>query len=328
MRSDRQIRRAHAPVAATVVLALAASGACQIARASCGADSCTLTTDRFVQGAWDRPGLYVDLRAEYLRQDQLLSGSRRIGADQVDEETLERETVNRNVVATFDWAFTPSWALSVRIPFHDRRHVHDVLPETPGDPVVTERWDIRRLGDAQVLGRYQLPLAGGTAYALTAGLKLPTGSHTVTNDDGAVAERSLQPGSGTTDLVVGASARHPLTDRDSLFAVATFRSALNTRDEYKPGSRVDVALGLAHMYANGSSTALQVNVAHRGRDSGAEAEPDLTGSTTVQLSPGVNFALGGSTHLYAFVQVPVYQHVNGIQLVPKWGAVVGVNTVF
>jgi len=322
MYSHRFARRAIAPVA------LAVAGACSPAFASCGAASCTLTTDRFVQGSWDSPGVYFDLRAEYVRQDRLYAGSHRIGADQVTEQTVERETVNRNLVATLDWAFGPQWAVSLRAPYLDRRHVHDVLPDTPGDPIVTERWNIRRLGDVQVLGRYQLPLQEKTAYALTAGLKLPTGSHTVANDDGTVAERMLQPGTGTTDLIVGASARHSLSDRDALFGQAVFSMPLNSRDAYRPGQRFDLAIGTAHQYASGWSTALQVNVAFRGRDSGAQAEPDVSGATTVQISPGVNVDLDGKTHLYGFVQVPVYQHVNGIQLVSRWSLLVGVNTLF
>jgi len=180
----------------------------------------------------------------------------------------------------------------------------------------------------QVLGRYQLPLQDKTAYALTAGLKLPTGSRTVTNDDGAVAERSLQPGTGTTDLVVGGSARRSITDRDALFAQVTAAVPLNSRDEYKPGAHFDLAMGSVHQYAGGWSAALQLNISHRTRDAGADAEPDVSGSTSVQLSPGVNVAVGGATHLYGFVQVPVYQHVNGVQLVPRWSALVGVNTLF
>jgi hypothetical protein len=287
-----------------------------------------LTTDRFVQGSWDSPGIYLDLRAEYLRQDRLYAGSHRVDASQVTEDTLERETVNRNLIATLDWAFGSSWAVSLRVPYLDRRHVHDVLPDTPGDPVVTERWDIRRLGDVQVLGRYQLPLQDQTAYAVTAGLKLPTGSHTVANGDGAVAERSLQPGTGTTDLVVGASARRSITDRDALFGQLTLAAPLDSRDAYRPGERLDVAVGAVHQYASGWSAALQLNVSHRGRDAGANAEPDLSGSTAVQLSPGVNVALGGATHVYGFVQVPLYQHVNGVQLVARWSLLVGVNTLF
>lgn len=322
----RFARREVAPVALATLAALVFTS--PNAFASCGAASCTLTTDRFVQGSWDSPGLYFDLRAEYVKQDRLYAGTHRIGADQVTEETVERETVNRNVIATLDWAFATNWAVSLRVPYLDRRHVHDVQPANPGDPVGTERWDIRRLGDVQVLGRYQLPLQDKTAYALTAGLKLPTGSHTIANGDGAVAERALQPGTGTTDLVLGGSARRSVSERDALFAQAIIALPLNSSDQYKPGQRVDLALGAVHQYASGWSAALQLNVSHRGRDKGANAEPDVSGQTSVQVSPGVNVEIGASTHLYGFVQVPLYQRVNGIQLVPRWSLAVGVNTLF
>src|SRR5262245_45801498 len=86
MTLHRIVRRAGAPIA------LGVAGVCPPAFASCGSAACTLVTDRFVQGSWDRPGFYLDLRGEYLDQDRLLSGSQRIGADQVTEETIERET--------------------------------------------------------------------------------------------------------------------------------------------------------------------------------------------------------------------------------------------
>jgi hypothetical protein len=61
MRPDRFARRASAPV---LLASLVGASASQPTFASCGAASCTLTTDRFVQGAWDSPGFYLDLRAE------------------------------------------------------------------------------------------------------------------------------------------------------------------------------------------------------------------------------------------------------------------------
>jgi hypothetical protein len=65
------------------------------------------------------------------------------------------------------------------------------------------------------------------------------------------------------------------------------------------------------------STVLQLNLAHKGRDSGAQAEPENSGSTTVSLSPGVSVVTAAHDTVYAFVQLPVYQKVNGIQLVPR-----------
>jgi hypothetical protein len=68
---------------------------------------------------------------------------------------------------------------------------------------------------------------------------------------------------------------------------------------------------------------LQLNAVQRERDSGAQAEPDNSGSTTVMLSPGVSVALGAHDTTYAFVQVPLLQDVNGIQLVPRAALALG-----
>jgi hypothetical protein len=45
----------------------------------------------------------------------------------------------------------------------------------------------------------------------------------------------------------------------------------------------------------------------------------------VYLSPGVNVKLTDSASLYGYVQVPIYQRVNGLQIEPRWSASVGVH---
>jgi hypothetical protein len=73
---------------------------------------------------------------------------------------------------------------------------------------------------------------------------------------------------------------------------------------------------------------LQLNALHKARDSGAEAEPDDSGSRTVAFSPGVTYALTPTVSLYAFVQIPVYQRVNGVQLTADRSYAVGVSAQF
>ena len=68
---------------------------------------------------------------------------------------------------------------------------------------------------------------------------------------------------------------------------------------------------------------LQLNHAHKQRDSGLQAEPDNSGSTTTSLSPGFSVAVAAFDTVYAFVQLPLYQYVNGIQLVPRASFVMG-----
>lgn len=69
-------------------------------------------------------------------------------------------------------------------------------------------------------------------------------------------------------------------------------------------------------------TVLQVNAQYRVSDRGAQAEPSNSGSTTVSLSTGVTVGVGRSLTIYAYAQVPVYQRVNDIQLVPRSSFVV------
>ncbi len=73
---------------------------------------------------------------------------------------------------------------------------------------------------------------------------------------------------------------------------------------------------------------LQLNTHWKDRDSGANAEPEDTGGTFVHLSPGMSVALGDKTQLYGFVQLPLYQDVNGVQLVAEWSIAAGLSHRF
>jgi hypothetical protein len=67
---------------------------------------------------------------------------------------------------------------------------------------------------------------------------------------------------------------------------------------------------------------------YRGRDAGAQSEPDASGATTLAVSPGASVAIGERSAISAFVQLPLYQRVNGVQLVPRFGFSLGVNHAF
>lgn len=300
------------------------------AHASCGSSYCSLLNDRFALGTWDHVGWSADFRLESVTQNRLRSGTRTIAAaDVTGEEALERHTRNTNLVTTLERSFDMNWSLTLRVPVVRRDHLHDLIDETSGAIGPSEQWRFTKLGDVQVLARWQdARYAPDSSWAVTAGLKLPTGSKTVTNADGTRAERSLQPGSGTTDLVLGVASRRMVLDTNALNLQATWTQPLNTSEQFKPGRRIEVAAGWAHAYNPTVSAVLQANLVHKARDSGNQAEPDNSGSTTLSLSPGVSLATGARSIVYAFVQLPVYQKVNGIQLVPKTSLAIGCTTSF
>jgi hypothetical protein len=303
----------------SLLLLGALSSATCLAHASCGSAYCTLMTDRYAQGSGDpHLGWGVDVRLEAVTQDRLRSGSQDVAADTAnDEGAIERRTRNLNLVTTLDYGFNGDWSLSVRVPVVHRDHLHDL--EAGG----SERWTFTRPGDVQVLARRQfLPGDGSTSYALFGGLKLPTGSTDVRNGDGSRAERALQPGSGTTDLVLGLAARRAVGYADALVGQASLAQALNSDESFKPGRRVEASLGWSHAWSPTLGAVVQLNLQHKARDAGEQAEPENSGSTTLNLSPGVTLGIGRGT-LYAYLQLPLLQKVNGLQLVPRHALALG-----
>lgn len=296
------------------------------AAASCGSAFCTVNTSWDVHGAWTEPGTRLDFRYETINQDQPMTGSRKVGVGEVHRHHDEVYTYNRNYVTTIDRTFGPDWGVSVVVPVVNREHYH--IHNHMGAQL-DERWDFTALGDLRVLARRRLatfqdqePSVG--AAALNFGLKLPTGKTDIKNADGDPAERSLQPGSGTTDLLLGASySRARPTKNLSTFVQGLVQLPLHSKDEYKPGNRVSLDAGLRYGVGEQVGLLLQANALWRGRDRGLEAEPEDTGGTSVFLSPGLSYGIGKSFNVYGFFQVPLYQYVNGVQLTAKRAYTIG-----
>ena len=59
-----------------------------------------------------------------------------------------------------------------------------------------------------------------------------------------------------------------------------------------------------------------------------DAEPADSGGKYLFISPGLSFSVNRDLQLYAFVQFPLYQNVNGIQLTADSGFVVGASYRF
>jgi hypothetical protein len=318
-------RHAAALVAAATALCPAVS------RASCGSAFCMINTNWSVQGVWIEPGPRVDFRFEYIDQDQPMAGSRRVGVGEIPRDHDEVKTINRNFFATIDYGFTPEWGVSVVIPYVDRFHEHFHNGE---DERELEQWDFRDLGDVRVQARWQTAIVSSdpmrAAFAgLTAGLKLPTGKRDVANGDGEVAERTLQPGSGTTDVLLGAYYRQALPFAgSSWFVQAGAQLPLNTRDEFKPGHQFGIDTGYRYDQTDRLAWMLQINYRYKARDKGAQADPEDSGGWAITASPGVSYAVTPGVQVYAFVQLPIYQYVNGVQLTADWSVAAGISAQF
>jgi hypothetical protein len=301
------------------------------ALANCGSAFCAVNTDWSAQGVYADPGARAELRYEYVNQDQLRAGSDKVEPGQIPKHHDEVSTLNQAWFATFDYNFVSGWGLSAIVPVVQRDHEH--IHNHHG-AALTEEWQFSALGDVKLGARYQFPLGRADpehpqVMGLLLGLKLPTGETNVTNDEGEQAERSLQPGTGTTDALIGAYYQFGLPKHGlSLFVQAAYTTPFNSYHEYKPGTKLTLDVGLRYALSERVALLLQLNTLFRGRDSGEQAEPEDSGGQYVFLSPGVSVMIARNVQLFALAQLPVYQYVNGVQLTADWGATAGVGFRF
>src|SRR4051812_10208288 len=187
-----------------IILGAALCAAALDASASCGSAFCLVNTDWSAQGAWTDGGARFDLRYELIDLDQPRAGSDKVGVGEIPAHHDEVYTKNRNLVGSIDWTLSPLWAVSFSLPYVDREHlhIHNHLGER-----LEERWEFREVGDARVQARYVFTQSDNPEFpcqvGFNFGVKLPTGKHDVVNGEGEAAERSLQPGTGTTDALLG-----------------------------------------------------------------------------------------------------------------------------
>lgn len=291
--------------------------------ASCGASFCTVNTDWNAQGVWNGSGAGLDLRYEFLDQDRPMAGNDRVMVGQIHRHHDEVSTLNRNLVLGFNYTTQAGWGVNVQVPWVSRDHYH--IHHHHGVQI-DERWDIKALGDARVT--VHLPLNEHQNLGLLIGLKLPTGKTTVFNNDNDLAERTLQPGTGSTDTLLGLTYHSIPGGAHSWFSQALWQRAATVRDSYRPGDQLGVDLGYRFAFNDRFSTTLQLNAQLRGRDEGSNAEPEDSGSRFLYLSPGIVYALSPGVQIYAFAQLPLYAHVNGVQLTASRNMAMGLSWRF
>jgi hypothetical protein len=303
------------------------------AQASCGSAFCMVNTNWDTHGAWSQPGWRLDLRYESIKQDKLQEGRRKVAIGEVPRDHEEVETSNRNWLASGDYTFDADWGVNVSLPLVKRSHFH-IMNDPDTGTQTPESWQFSELGDARVLARYRLASFESADHklgtlGLNFGLKLATGRFDVQNADGERAERPLQPGSGTTDALLGAYYAQVLPLQDlSWFAQGLLQMPLNSRDGFKPGRRVALDAGIRYDATEKLSLILQVNGLFKSRDSGANAEPEDSGGRSFHLSPGVSIAAAKDVQIYGFLQASLYQYVNGVQLTARRAAVLGISGRF
>jgi hypothetical protein len=290
------------------------------ARASCGSATCPidpLSLNLPLPGQWT-----LDLSFQYIDQDKLQHGQKEIAPPAPPSEgELEIRTINRVTTLFASYGVSPDLFLSAALPYVSRYHEHF-------DSGVFETFHLDGIGDGTVAARYRfLPdVWGGLA------VKLPTGDRSSTNSEGDEAEPTIAPGSGSTDLSASVVYQSTASVRSLTYGPLGNVAAMpwfvgvvgrfngkGTKD-YRVGNEIQVNVGANYPVLEAFQVLFQLNYRARTKDDVGQTDAirDDTGGTFLYASPGLRFAFTPRAALYGYVQVPIYQRINGVNIVSRY----------
>ena len=313
--------------------------------ATCG---CTVNSDA-AMGYSAASGWRVNVEYTYIDQDELRSGTSTVGPAAVVNNPsnpslgggeIEKDTINRYLTLGISYRPNADWNLNLLVPYVSRSHTTYGQQSQPYSSAETAPDQISgasvgSLGDLKLLGSYQglLPTHN---LGLQLGVKLPTGQYgTAVNfnngpNSGTPLDASLQAGTGSTDVIVGAYYYQAVSQDFDLFVNTQFQSAVSHKqdqpgNDYRPGNSATFGIGLRYEADPRWIPQVQLNLFHKSADQGALADTTDTVGTVAYLSPGVTVQLVHKLHAYAVVQIPVYSNLDGYQLFPHYTATVGLS---
>jgi hypothetical protein len=342
-----------------IVSLFALSALLPVTAQACATCGCSLSSDA-ATGYTSEPGWRLDLLFNYIDQSQLRSGGSAISAPQValinnngGTQEVEHDTVNRYLTLGLTYSQSEEWNFNLQVPWVDRSHSTYANATTDQlTPANLSGAAFGDFGDIRVIANYQ-GLLENNHLGVQFGVKLPTGRYggqnvvtgaTVGRDPvffssgpnaaaGQTIDTSLQPGTGSTDVIAGAYYYQAVSqDFDAFingrFEVSTLQMLDGVNANYRPGNTTTVSFGLRYENTPEWVPQVQVNISHKSADQGALADTTDTAGTVAYLSPGVTVRLGAGILAYGFLQVPVYSALSGYQLFPRWTASAGVSYAF
>jgi hypothetical protein len=336
---DTRMKPLKISLSIALALTTIASSSNAFACAACG---CTLSKDWETQGITTKPGFSAELSYDYLNQNQQRYGSGKASGaliNTLNAATQEIEAFTKTQTITASINYTgDTVGVSIQIPFVNR--THGTYGNGPGYNYSTS--SDNSVGDVRIIGRYT-GFSDEKTSGIIAGVKLPTGNTGANFSTGIAApgalDSGLQIGTGSTDIILGGYTSGTV-DKYGWFAQGTVQHAVATdiamTGTYRPGDAYTLNTGLRYAEFGAKITPmLQLNIIKRQADTGTSVPVDqlnlstpVSGGTLAYLAPGASMRLGGGTSVYGFVQLPIYQSVNSLQLAPQYTLTVGMRQSF
>jgi len=258
-------------------------------------------------------GFSVWLRYNLMDQDKNWEGISRAPAT----DNGDKEIRTNFYTIGGQYMFNRDWGAMVQLPIFHRslETTDDGSVFGPAGTIYTAH--ITDLGDMEVLAMYT-GISPDLTTGLLFGLKLPTGNYTGPTGPlgGYEFDRDSLPGTGSTDVVIGAYHVGGLSadNRLAYFAQGKYDVPVMTRNSYRPGNEIDAAIGLTYDLGpwgrvTRDAPTLTLLGSQRNHDTGSEADPLNSGYIRLLIAPGIDLHFG-RLKFYADAEFPIYQHTN------------------
>ena len=300
--------------------------------ANCGSSSCPIDHHSYMM-----PGMFrIGVSYESIKMVKLQFGTKSVSVGQIPVDHDELETLNQRTSVNADYGVSSRLSFNVMTPYIVREHSH-IHHGDQGDEL--EHWNFSGVGDVVVHGTYVLQQSMDPEvpyFALTAGVKLPTGATNKSNERGEQAEVTIQPGTGSFDGVASLNGRFNLGTVKSLNGLYTFLPLTSNitvrvngkgKNDYRIGNEIVASFGTSVELDQRFRLLLQFNARSMGHsDVGAtDEESSHTGGTWIFLTPGIGSELFSNINLFVYAQIPLYQNVNGVQQVAGVNVQAGIS---
>jgi hypothetical protein len=292
--------------------------------------------------------LSLQLTYSFTPMDTLREGTEKKSLQDVANEgrymTVPTKMGMTKYSLTAAYGFSPKFSAFVTIPYV--RNTMDMAMVTDmgdlGMNVMKESMEpVHDIGDVTVMGIYRIyandDLLPTDSVSIGAGVKTPTGSSTKKSASGSFIHAHMQPGTGSWDpvfsLIYAKMANPFLFQADATYEIATrnqngykfgdsFMASLSGK--YAVSSFFNLAGGLTYLHLNRASD----NDGKYTDLTSVMDDPANTGGDSIWLSPGIQVLPLKNSMIDLKVQFPVWERVNGVQLVSRYRVFAAVSYSF
>jgi hypothetical protein len=267
-------------------------------------------------------------RLSYTRPEQRFDAelqalaARGIGAHNTD--------YNLNASLGLSYGVSHHLTVSAELPYVRRDNLREGTDEG-----VERLGSVAGIGDLSVLAKYRLTEGEGPAFALIAGIKMPTGGTHRRSPDGERLETEHQPGSGSWDPIVGAAGSLPLGGVQ-LAASGLYQFSTQGAQQTRLGNRLQGGIALSHHFGPRAALHHDTHNLHHGDEldehadepphSGIDGFVELagewegrqriggeieegSGGKWAYVAPGMRFSTTSGWSASAALALPVWQEI-------------------